>query len=113
MRSVLYFWKSQRNGCYRLWRAYISEDQSIYQTVVLPTLRYLLLSTKLYRRMTVFTCILISALMTQKLFWILFGFSLARVAVVTFSLTTLLWLYLVWGEIMNDGLWTTCRRVWK
>src|SRR5882757_2892612 len=113
MQLVLYFLKSLRNGCYRLWREYIYEDRSIYQTVALPMLRSTLLSKRLYKKMIVFTCIVISVVTIQNLFLTLFDFSFLRAVVVIFFLTTLLWLLVVWAEIMNDGLWTTFRRVWK
>src|SRR5258706_12676689 len=102
MQSVLSTSKKVRRGPSKLWLEYISNDRSIYQTAVLPILRRTLFYKPLYKKMSVYTYIVISVLMIQKLFWMQFGFSFLRAVVVISFLTTLLWLCPVSEETTKD-----------
>src|SRR6185503_20610884 len=97
-RSALYTWKRTRNATSRLWREYISNDQSTYQTVVYPMMKRTLLSKRLYAKMIDCTFTVILVLTIQRVFWTQYGISLLPVTAVIFFLTTLLWSLAAYSE---------------
>src|SRR6267378_4476205 len=110
MQSVVSSLKSLRSDFSKHWPVLISNVQSTFQTAVSVMRIHSQQYVVLYRRMSVFMCIVILDQMILKSFSIPLDFWYPHVCVAIFCWTTSLWLLADWEAITNAVRSTIFRR---